>query len=320
MFVPDSQLKTQKGCPHRADGGIDVGWSQPRNAWKNGASDETVLREMQDWMKGKLPCVAGRREFNRGHYFMNVATRDSVPRLFEQYKMAIRSEGAVACLFIFNDPNYYHGRADVAQTFAFLAQQMQPISSLPAHELAAGAPLTNTIELECPVTGLVTSFDDFECIAFCPQSNDIEDPLYDPLMAMPYPCVNLSSDVFAFSRFVADAVLKVCGQPAYQEDDLGRLESVLDTCVDRWQRVATATIDKYQSLTDTSLCPVHVTADSQYWIAGHKDPAFAEAIKEEHSHELPVLYARRIVDNWLDHFRGNSDYSASGMARDGLPV
>jgi hypothetical protein len=38
------------------------------------------------------------------------------------------------------------------------------------------------IELTCPVTGVLQSFDGFDAVAFCPQSLNLDDPLYDPMI------------------------------------------------------------------------------------------------------------------------------------------
>ena len=197
---------------------------------------------------------------------------------------------------------------------------MAPIAATGVEALIDGGALTTAIRLKCPVTGESTLFDDFECIAFCPQSRDEADPLYDPLMFAPYPCVNLSSDVFAFSSFVADSALSAWGRPVYCEPSPERIEPLLQLCVDRWQRIATKTIRNFEAVTNTALCPVHVGADETYWVAHHKDPAFAERKKEAHAHELPVIYANRIVDAWMRHFRGERAYRAGGLAREGLPA
>ncbi len=282
--------------------------------------DSQVMEEVLQWMTKKLPCVAGRREFNRGRYMIRIATRETVPAIFEEYKRKLASGEVVACLFIFNDPRFYEGQGDVSEAFHFLAEQMSLITDQSPSALANGAPLTNKIRLTCPVTNLATLYDDFECIAFCPQSNDREDPLYDPLMSTPYPAVNMSSDVYAFSRFVSDSAEIALKHPVHEEHDREKLEKFFDMCVERWQRVAVATIGNFEAITDTSLCPVHVTDDQQYWLAAHKDPAFAEQIKEVHKHELPVKYGRRIVQGWLDHFLAGQRYEAAGLARDGLPV
>lgn len=282
--------------------------------------DSDVLHEVTEWMTRKLPCVAGRREYGRGRYLIRNASRMSVPIIIKEFQTKLLSGDAVACLMVFNEPRYYANRSDTGQAFRFLADQMALISNVEPELLANGEALTSSFELRCPVTNQVTLFDDFECIAFCPQSADKTDPLYDPLMYAPYPCVNMSSDVYAFSRFVADSARSAWGKAVYEETDTGTISKLFDVCVDRWHRVATATIKNFEALTDTSLCPVHVTSDKKHWIAAHKDPAFAEQVKEVHSHELPAVYGKRITDRWLDFFAGNKCYQATGLARDGMRV
>lgn len=284
------------------------------------SSDSDVLHEVTEWMTRKLPCVAGRREYGRGRYLIRNASRMSVPLIVKEFQAKLLTEDAVACLMVFNEPRYYANRSDTGHAFRFLAEQMALISDVEPDRLANGAALTTSFVLRCPVTDQVTMFDDFECIAFCPQSDDKFDPLYDPLMYAPYPCVNMSSDVYAFSRFVADSARSAWGKDVFEETDINKISKLFDTCVDRWHRVATATINNFEALTDTSLCPVHVTADKKHWIAAHKDPAFAEQVKEIHSHELPAVYGKRITDRWLNFFAGSKDYDAVGLARDGVPV
>lgn len=282
--------------------------------------DEEVLADMVHWMERQLPCVAGRRELNRGRYMIRIATRETVPTIFAEFKAKMALGEAVACLYIFNEPTQYAGRSDTSSAFHFLAEQMASISATPAHDLANGAALTNSVHLTCPVTARTTLFDDLEAIAFCPQSGDPDDRLYDPLMFAPYPAVNMSSDVFGFSNFVADSARTKLGHAPHEETDLAALEVLFDQCVARWQRVATTTIRNYEALTDTSICPVHLTDDERYWVAFHKDPAFAEQVKEAHKHELPTGYGKRIAQSWMAHFKGETDYQATGLARDGEPV
>ncbi|MFD0916072.1 hypothetical protein ACFQ14_06595 [Pseudahrensia aquimaris] len=283
-------------------------------------SQEEVHDQFCEWMKTKLPCNAGRREFTRGRYMIRVATQETVPAIFDEFKRALAAREVTACLYIFNDYRFADGNSDTASAFKFLAEQMVGISRLPACALAHGAPLTNEVELLCPVTNQLTVFDDFECIAFCPQSNNLHDPLYDPLMATPFTAVNMSSDVYAFSRFVDDKARQSLGHPVHEESDIEKISKLFDTCVSSWHRLATSIIKNYEAITDTRKCPVHVTDDGQYWVAAHKDPAFAEQVKEPHKHELPELYARRITDEWLAWFRDGKAYNAGGLARDGVSL
>lgn len=282
--------------------------------------DARVLGEMREWMARELHCIAGRREYSRDRYMIRIASKSTVETIFEKYTTLIARGEVVACLLVFNDERFYQGCSDTSTAFYFLAEQMTPISEHSATALANGASLTKTITLRCPVTNQLTPFDDFECIAFCPQSAEMADQLYDPLMYTPYPCVNISSDVYAFSRFVSDSALAAWNKPVYEETDTDRIAKLFERCIDRWQRVAVATIRNFEANTDTALCPVHVTPDNGHWIAAHKDPAFAEQIKEVHRHELPVLYAKRITERWLRFFTGKKTYDAAGLARDGVPV
>ena len=284
-------------------------------------SDEEAKNQILGWMKRDLPCVAGRRETMRGRYMVQTANIETVPNIFEKFKRKLKRREVVACLYIFNSQQYADPKRTVGEVFHFLARQMQKISNVPPCALANGEALTSTIRLHCPVTGVLTDFDDFECIAFCPQSNNPDDPLYDPLLAMPLPAVNMSSDMYAFSTFVADMIELRHGVAVKDlSDDRDEVEAALMGCVAQWQRVAVKTIQNYETITDTSICPIHLSAEQDQWIAGHKDPAFAEQIKEVHTHELPVLYGQRIVEKWLEYFFEKQEYSATGLARDGISI
>jgi len=281
-------------------------------------TDRQALMHIRNWMLDELPCIAGRRETVKNRYMIEIATRDTVPELFQTYSKALRKGNIIACLLIFNTPEYMSFSKSVGEVFYFLAEQMQRISRVSTKALATGSCLTKEIKLHCPITGVLTHYDDFECIAFCPQSNNPDDPLYDPLMALPFPAVNISSDMFAFSNFVADMV-KQRYQKTVRElsADQVATKEILHSCVKQWQRMAVKTIQNYEAITDTSLCPIHLNNNQDQWIAGHKDPAFAEQIKEAHTHELPVLYATRIVEEWLSYFYEGKAFSALGLARDG---
>jgi hypothetical protein len=285
---------------------------------RSGHSDALVLDEINGWFRERLPCVAGRREFNRQRYMIKIATAATVPQIFGQFVSAVRRYENTACFFVFNQPEFYPGRSNAHLAFRFLAEQMAQLGVNSAEELADGAALSNTVTLPCPVTGIEIEFDDFECIAFCPQSSDLDDPLYDPLMSAPYPAVNLSSDVFAFSYFVLDACRAKFGKSPSEISNAEILAPFFNLCVERWQKIAVATIGNFAAITDTSRCPVHLAPDADYWVAAHQDPAFAETVKIPHRHELPTIYARRISDAWLDYFANGRPYSASGQAREGM--
>lgn len=281
-------------------------------------TDTQALKLMNNWLLEELPCIAGRREVLKNRYMIEIAHQLTVPTLFNDYCQRLSDAKAVACLLIFNNPVFMQKNISVSEVFYYLAEEMQKISKVSAHGLANGECLTKKITLKCPVTGVMTEYDDFECIAFCPQSNNPDDKLYDPLMALPFPAVNISSDMFAFSNFVADMVYQRHKTSVVElSANIEKTEVTLNHCVMQWHRIATKTILNYEAITDTSLCPIHLNDKEDQWIAGHKDPAFAEQFKEEHTHELPVLYGKRIVKEWLNFFYNNGTFSASGLARDG---
>lgn len=281
--------------------------------------DDAIVDVTRQWMTSSLPCIAGRRETLKDRYMVAVATQATVPDLFKQFRHRLEKGQAIACLYVFNSWEHMNPAMSVSEVFYFLAEQMQKISKVSAHDLANGQALTNKLKLVCPITETLTTYDDFECIAFCPQSNNPDDPLYDPLLAMPVPAVNMSSDMFAFSNFVADMIRQRYKKSVVElSKDRKETEKALYHCVAQWQRIAAKTIQNYEALTDTSLCPVHLNAKQDQWVAGHKDPAFAEQVKEVHTHELPTLYGTRIVSEWLDFFYNQKIYSASGLARDGI--
>ena len=271
-------------------------------------------------MKNELKCAAGRREFNRGRYMIEIANEATVETILGNFKRELGLGNTTACLMVFNSARHYSGRSNVAQAFHFLAEQVASISNVPPDVLIQGNALSISLDLVCPVTNQMTTFEDFECIAFCPQSGDVNDPLYDPLMYAPFPAVNIASDVYGFSRFVAEAAQAHFGKPAYEVTDFERLGIFFSQCVDRWHRLAVSIIGAFAESTNISLCPVHVAKDNQHWIAAHKDPAFAEIKKEQHIHELPNIYATRIVDSWLDYLVYNRPYSTAGFSRDGAKI
>jgi hypothetical protein len=69
-----------------------------------------------------------------------------------------------------------------------------------------------------------------------------------------------------------------------------------------WQKIAVKTLQNYIAITDTSICPTFRAEDHTRWMANHQDPAFAECKKELYSHEMPILYVPKIIDQWNNFF------------------
>ena len=287
---------------------------------ETGLTDREVERVIINWMKNELKCAAGRREINRGRYMIAIADNANVRSILDNFKLELALGRKTACLMAFNSSEHYAGRSNVETTFRFLAESVASISRLPPEILVDGKALSFSLNLICPVTNVMTRFEDFECIAFCPQSSDLTDPLYDPLMYAPFPAVNIASDVYGFSRFVAESAQTHLGRPAFEVTDYNRLSAFFAHCVERWHRLAVSIIEAFAQNTNVALCPVHLSRDNHHWVAAHKDPAFAEIKKEQHIHELPKIYASRIVEAWLEYLCNNRPYATAGMSRDGTRI
>lgn len=250
---------------------------------------------------------------------VEMATRETVTSIFRRFSNLVEAHAKVACLFVFNEPKYYEGASGTAhEAFSYLARQMEPLSNVPAEDLAKGAALSSSITAPCPVTGVPTVYDDFECIAFCPQSNNTDDPLYDPMMHAPYTCVNMSSDLFAFAHFVRDVSLLLFNEEVYRLQDRSKVEDVFAAALERFHKMALSTIRNFEKATDVSKCPMHVAKDERTWVASHQDPAFAETKKEPFVHELPIIYGPRLIERWRAHFAGDTEFTPSGVSQAGV--
>lgn len=263
--------------------------------------NECLLR---NWIQDRLPCIAGAREYKNDRYLIQtIGSPEEMRAAFGLFVEALRQRQTVAGLFVLSEavslPRIASGHGQMAQ----LAQMMALLTQTPPEELANGGKMNFSLSLKCPVTGLPTVFDDFDAVAFCAQSADQFDPLYDPMMATPVPCVNINSDIYAFGMFVRDLALKremqeVCDLPRAQRN------RVFDQAISLWQKYAEQTIAGYVSLTDTTQCPMGLVEGNTRWQAPHQDPAFAETLKEPHLHDMPVLYAPRIVEIWQRRLEG----------------
>lgn len=254
------------------------------------------------WLRKDLPCVPGKREFSSGRYFMaEIHDTFSMAAAYEDFLVALRRKETVAGLFVVSELVALPLGASVESQFRQCAELMREVSDLPPDALADGGRLAKTIELECPVTGVLRIFDDFDAVAFCPQSLNIEDPLYDPMMGAPVPCINFNSDIYAFSMFTRDLSLRLKGEELPELRDFDRRE-IFDQASRRWQQFARATIQGYMTITNLERCPVSFADAESLWYANHQDPAFAEKSKSQFAHHMPKLYTPRIVAAWEHYF------------------
>ncbi|WP_296081983.1 hypothetical protein [uncultured Agrobacterium sp.] len=265
-------------------------------------SVSTNVEKLKDWLKVDLPCVPGKREFATGRYFIT-AIRDtkSMETAYSAFQTALIRRETVASLFVISEDVALPAASSAEDQFRQLAEMMVTISDISPDLLASGGRLGKTIELPCPVTNVMHAFDDFDAVAFCPQSNDIMDPLYDPMMAAPVPCVNFNSDIYAFSMFTRDYALKTKNAQIWQLDPFER-QDLFAIVAKRWQQYALATIKGYMNITNLERCPVSLRGNDTIWYANHQDPAFAETTKSQYAHHMPSLYAPKIIEKWQNFF------------------
>jgi hypothetical protein len=272
-----------------------------KSSTKNSKSS-TNVEKLKEWLRVDLPCIAGKREFATGRYFISeIHDSHSMKVAYAQFVQALRSRKTVAGLFVISENVALPETSRAEAQFLQLAHMMSCVTDVSPAKLAAGGRLFRTIELECPVTGIMQPFDDFDAVAFCPQSDDEADPLYDPMMAAPVPCVNFNSDIYAFSMFTRDYALKTKNSEVWGLDAFER-EALFEAVSNRWQKFALATIKGYMNITNLKICPVSLQEGDTIWYANHQDPAFAETEKSQYAHHMPALYAQKIVEKWQCFF------------------
>ena len=274
----------------------------------NKRENATVAHEMKQWFIDCLGCVAGAREFTLGRYAIVVLDELSFPdglvNAYEQFVADLQAYRHAGCLFVFNIPSLYaEQNISAHQVLQTLATYMALLTDVSAHTLLHGGNFNKKLTLKCPVTGLPTLYEDFDAIAFCPQAHNKTDPLYDPLMAAPYPCVNFNSDVFGFALLVRDSCRKRYHCEVYELHDLDLIAALLARCGAMWQRIAKRTIMNYIEMTDTALCPTYLADDDQQWYAYHQDPAFAETAKQLFAHDMPSIYTEKVIAMWMRFFK-----------------
>lgn len=290
----------------------------------------TILSEdLQQWFRQCLGCVAGRREFAADRYFaVNARNLSDIVVGWRRFLGALERRETIACLYVIRDPAAALAASDVIvpsvgvrPAIGALAQLMSILSEHTPSTLVEGGALNFVINLKCPVTARLTPFFDFDAVAFVPEAEDSNDPLYDPLMSAPVPMVNVNSDIYAFSMFTRDQCLSrfECEVP-----QLTRRERryVFGQACEAWQRMAEMTINNYAAKVDQRLCPTHLTEDKRAWVANHRDPAFAELEKRPFLHEMPVQYTAKIVSVWENYFEHGvmPQYKDIAAAGEDLPL
>jgi hypothetical protein len=284
----------------------------------------TATERMSQWMSTELACIAGRREFAKGRYAIADLATESMPAALAQFEEEVRQLRKVAllCLIPRNAANM-DPRTPSIEVLREISTFGASICAAEAEALLHSAVLERPVRLDCPVTGVPTTYSFFG-VAFCPQAANAEDDLYDLPLSAPFPCINITSDGFAFAMFVRDMSVARHGVAPHGIASRAQRLDLFADCVMRWQKFSMHTLSAFTERTRGTRCPVRVSEDGLSWQAAHNDPVFAETTKELHTHEMPRVYAADLAGRWnavLDrqsaHFHARS--GQSGGLRLGSP-
>jgi hypothetical protein len=267
-----------------------------------GAFDPDTALRLQEWLKSQVGCLLGRRAFQRGDFVIaSVASRAELGVVIDMFYAAILCAQKVSCTILIEPQNELLRTLPASQVIGHLQQNyFSDFGDI-------GASYKLDFQLPCPVTNCNVIYSDFDQVAFYPQALKLDDDLYDPSMYCPWIAINVTSDVYAFSRMVADTSRKLFHR---KPSELSKTEQteVFSQSLEMFQRLAEGTINNYGQATDASrLCPIHLTTDRNHYIAQHDEAAFAEHIKRSHKNEMPVVYCKRAIEKWRSYFEGGPE-------------
>lgn len=277
---------------------------------------------VEEWLQaGGLQCSAGKREFRLGRYlvtrFRSGAEFNAGMDEFRRQVAEGNKTGFLA-LFVHDGPR---DQAAVDEVKRLGAVMQEAGMTDDAGALIEGKTLSTTIEVPCPVTGKDSAYEFFS-VAFCQNSGNPYDPLYDPSLSAPFTAVNTTSDAYAFARLVHDQCVRIHGcAPHELVHDRDALELLFRRCVTAWQNMSATTITNYSRVSVDPARAVHLSEDRTRWFAAHNDPVFAEMEKCPHAHEMPITYAARLTAKWSANLFDGKPYEPSRDGQSGgVPV
>jgi len=244
-------------------------------------------------------CSAGKREFRTGRYQMAViADGVDFANEIEFFRKGVRDHAKTGLLAIVAGSTGRYARS--IDELNVLGRVMYEAGLCANPEAVINGSETVAVEIEttCPVTRQLTDYSFFP-VAFCQNANNPDDPLYDPSLSAPFTGINMTSDAFAFALLVQEQCRRQHGCEPSDLPCRHAAEALFSATIRVWNQMSANTITSYGK---RSVCPeraVSLSEDRLTWYAAHNDPVFAETSKEIHSHEMPVVYARRLCDMWL---------------------
>jgi hypothetical protein len=259
-------------------------------------SSEIPSQPFEEWLETGLRCSAGKREFQLDRYSVaHIKTgeqfNDAVG-VFRRDVAEFRKTGLLAIVSASPD------LPDSVAELRALGQIIVDAGYAPdADQVIDAYTVAIPFAVTCPVTGIETDYEFFP-VAFCRHAACVGDPLYDPSLSAPFLAINMTSDAFAFGMLVRDLSHRHFHCEPYEISDRRDFDRLLDRCAGAWQNMSINTIRSYNKVSETVERAVDLSEDQRWWTAPHNDPVFAELVKETHSHEMPIVYARRLCDKW----------------------
>lgn len=260
------------------------------------AKGDRAAFRFDEWLETDLRCSAGRREFQLDRYVVeHVRNGYQFSLAFDRFAAGVVDYRKTGFMAIVEAERSYRDSVEELRRLGQIIVDAGFADS--AGALIRSQTVAIPIELDCPVTGLPTQYEFFP-VAFCCHAGDPGDPLYDPSLSAPFLAINTTSDAFAFGMLVRDLSYRHFHCAPHEIAGRGDFERLLARCVSAWQNMSVNTIQSYQKVASRPERAVGLSEDHRSWHAPHNDPVFAELAKERHSHEMPVIYARRLADRW----------------------
>ncbi|MFK8252641.1 hypothetical protein [Ancylobacter terrae] len=253
---------------------------------------------MRSWVQQDLLCSAGKREFRFGRYHVAVIQngRDLAGEL-DSFRAAVHGHRRTGLLAILDDGGRAFANSTDELTALGVTLFEAGLCDDPAR-VVDGETIAIPIETVCPVLDRPVTFSFFP-VAFCRNAGNEADELYDPSLSTPFTAINITSDAFAFALLVQDQARRLYKCAPHEIGSRERCEHLFETSIQTWNQMSANTITGYGK---RSACPsrtVRLSEDGLSWYAPHNDPVFAERRKQMHSHEMPIIYCRRLCDTWL---------------------
>ena len=279
------------------EGGGDGSSGESRHGGGGGGCPVDHARLVGEWAEESLLCSAGRREMKLDRYVVRpIRTGADFRRELEAFTPLAAAHEKTGLLTLALGPVTAFDTAE-AETRHLCALVAEAGLVDTAEEAWSGVDIRWPVRMPCPVTGRETVYTFFP-VAFCRNTANVDDPLYDPALSCPFTAINTTSDAFAFAMMVRDRSRRHFGCDPYEIEDAAACRALLEASVMMWQKMSVNTMRAFSRVSLRPERSVTLSPDKRYWSAPHNDPAFAELEKHPHAHEMPVIYAKSLIDKW----------------------